>query len=413
MILKYKQSLAIWLSGVISSMSILLSGNSLNFWLAKEGVSTISIGLFSLIALPYAFNFLWAPIIDSVKIKYLQQKFGKRLSWIIVLQIIASMIIFAIGTLNPQNDLYYLSILSLLLSFVTSTQDIALNGLRADILGNSKLGSGSAIHIFGYRIGALIGGSGAIYLSIIMSWNQIYHLFAVLLLSLLFFFIKLIENSDQYNTSNQEEKVQIFSFKEIIFSDYNPRFMVLIMLFLILYRMADNFINVMINPFLLHLQFSDFEIATVSKLFGILTSILGSFIGGMIMSHKKDIYKYLLIFGILHILAHTLFIIQALFVHNLQLLYLVMGTESFTGGMTMTAYIALITQLCHGKYAGTRYSFFSSMMGVSRALFPSISGYIVYKYGWVYFFSFVSLAAIPSLLILIYISRFLGSVKEN
>jgi PAT family beta-lactamase induction signal transducer AmpG len=387
-------------------MSILLSGNSLNFWLAKEGISTISIGLFSLIALPYAFNFLWAPIIDSVEIKYLKPRFGQRLSWIIILQIVASIFICAIGTCNPQTDLYHVALFSLLLSIATSTQDIALNGLRADMLGKKSLGSATAIHIFGYRIGALIGGSGAIYLSIIMSWHQIYHLFAWALLLILIFFVALVKNSDQYKGEKAEEHLQIFNLKGIILSQYSGKFIITILLFLILYRIADNFINVMINPFLLHLKFDEFEIATASKLFGIVTSIIGSFVGGMIMSRNQNIYRNLLLFGILHLAAHTLFIFQALFLHNLKLLYFVMGAESFTGGMTMTAYIALITELCKGKYAGTRYSFFSSMMGISRAIFPSISGYIVYEYGWIAFFSFVSLAAIPSLLILCYIVPF-------
>ena len=401
---QYKTFFIIWLSGVTSGISILLSGNSLNFWLAKEGVSTISIGLFSLVALPYAINFLWAPIIDHCKIKFLHGRFGRRLSWIILLHICAAIFILCLGSTNPEENLLYTAIFSLLLSCSTSSQDIALNALRADILKGENLGSASAAHIFGYRIGSLIGGSGAIYLSILISWQNIYYIFCGFLTFTLVMLIFCIKNSDDYSVIKAEQKTSISLRDKIIPKQYNIKFILMILLFLTLYRIADNFINVMINPFLLYLQFSEFDIATISKLFGIVTSILGSFVGGMVMS-RGSLYSHLFNFGILHLIAHTLFIIQSFYPNNTILLYFVMGSESFTGGMTMTAYIALITSLCQGKYAGTQYSFFSSMMGLSRAIFPAISGYIVFHYGWTLFFTFVSFVAIPSLFIVRKLSR--------
>ena len=370
---------------------MLLSGNSLNFWLAKEGVSTISIGMFSLIALPYSINFIWAPLIDRVRVPYFTERFGQHVSWVIILQFLSSFIILCLSTLNPMQDLLEIAIFSFLLSVCASTQDIAFNSLRASISTKETLGNFSAIHILGYRLGAIIASSGAIYFSAFMSWNKIYGFFSILLLLVVWVFVYLIHHCDKSTEYNKANKGLNIDFRLLLW----------LLLFLILYRVADNFINVMINPFLLHLQFNEYEIAVAGKLCGIMSATAGSFFAGYYMSRYNNLAKLLLYFGVLHLVAHSFFILQSIFLHNLTLLYFVIAVESFTGGMTMTVYMAFITTLCRGSSA--RYSFFSSMMGISRAILPAISGYIVAQYGWVMFFSFVTILAAPSLLILYFI----------
>ena len=185
----------------------------------------------------------------------------------------------------------------------------------------------------------------------------------------------------------------------------NKQYILIILLFLVLYRLPDNFINMMINPFLLHIGYNDFEIATAGKFFGITAAIIGGLLAGYLMKYFT-IFESLIFFGVLHGFAHILFIIQEVYGRNIYIFFLVTGFESITGGMTMAAYIAYIASLCRGQFKATQYSFLTSMMGLSRSILPSISGYIVITIGWNMFFLFAGVASILPIILVLYLKRF-------
>ncbi|XVN43174.1 MAG: MFS transporter [Candidatus Rickettsia vulgarisii] len=416
MLNKYKL-FVILLFGLISGFTIMITGNTLNYWLAKENISLQSIGIFSFILLPYSINFLWAPIFDTIKLGYLNRIFGHRLSWICLINILLSLSIFLISLINPTSNLILFAFIGLLISFLSSTQDTILGALRTEIIAKDKQGAVSGIYIFGYRIGMLISGSGAIYLSTYMPWNNIYKIFAISVLCysiiLTIIILSLKDNPQDganiINNSTGKKRNNLIWFIRTILQPVGSFSLILtIIIFLVLYRLPDNCINVMINSFLIHIGYDELEIASTGKFFGILSAIAGGLIASFIMK-KKNILDSLLIFGIIHALAHSLFILQEIYGKNLLLLFVTIGFEGVTGGMTMTAYIAFIASICHGKFRATQYSFFTSMMGLSRAIFPAISGYIVAEFGWSNFFIFIILITIPSLLVLIKIAP---SIKE-
>lgn len=392
--------LPIWLMGFISGMTLLITGNTMNFWLAHEKVDLTSIGMFSLISVPYAISFLWSPILDHLKIPIFSRFFGMRFGWIIILQISLSIAVFYISDLSPHENLYEFAFMGLVIAFLSSTQDVALGALRTKIVSSDKQGVVSGIYIFGYRIGMLIGSSGAIYASIYMPWNEIYKVFATIIL---YFPIMLFIVAGRYlhdEIKDQESDIlRYLSFdfwRKALANIGTGVFVFTILIYLVLYRLPDNFIGIMINPFLIDTGFDAMQIATVGKFLGITTAIVGGLIASLVM-RKVKIIDALLYFGIIHALSHLLFIFQNHMGDNIYTLFLVIGTESITGGMVMAAYIAFITSLCNGKYSATQYAFFSSMMGISRSIFPSLSGLIVTYAGWNNFFLFVTLITIPPL----------------
>lgn len=395
--------LTIWTLGVTSGVTLLVSGNSLNFWLASQGVNKEAIGLFSLITLPYAFNFLWAPIIDSYRIPKLYNIFGQRKSWIIALQIPLVSSVLMISYIDPNQDIMLFAINAFIIAMLSSTQDIVLNAFRAELLDEKTQGPASGVYIFGYRVGMLIASSGAIALSVALPWTIIYKFFALIILIciLLLFIISATTPSEDYNDHVRLKSVSQF-FNNVLAPLGGVKILPLVLLFLILYRLSDNFIGVMINPFLLELGFSAIEIATIGKFFGISSAVIGGIVAGSIMKYI-DIKRGLVLFGALHVLAHSLFIPLSIAGDNMLLLCLVIGAESFTGGMSMAAYIAFITSICSGKYKGTQYSFLSSMMGVSRATLPAISGFLVNEFGWTNFYIIITLISIPSIIILYFL----------
>lgn len=395
----------IWLFGLISGFNIMITGNTLNYWLAKENIALQTIGLLSLITLPYSINFLFAPIFDSLKIKYLDKIFGHRLSWICLTSIALVFFVYILSFLNPFDNLLLFASISLIISFFSSMQDTILSAFRTEIVNKESLGFASGIYIFGYRFGMLLANSGAIYLSMYLTFNEIYKIFAILIFVYLILLIVGVKycrfNQNKYIEQTTNNSDGVFAFiRNILKPIGSISFIILILIFLVLYRLPDNFINVMINPFLLHLNYDAFEIARVGKFWGVMGAIVGGLLGGFIMK-KKNILDSILLFGIIHALAHILFIILKIYGKNSTLLFITIGAESITGGMTMTAYIAFISSLCQGKFRATQYSFFSSMMGISRSIFPIISGYIVVNFGWQNFFLFTTIITIPSLLVLL------------
>ncbi|WP_341793979.1 MULTISPECIES: AmpG family muropeptide MFS transporter [unclassified Rickettsia] len=391
-----------WLFGFISGFAIMISGNTLNYWLAKENIDLQTIGILSFILLPYSINFLWAPIFDTVKLGRLNKILGHRLSWIYLIGILLAFAIFILSFLNPTKNLLLFALVALIISFLSSAQDTILSAFRTEIIIKEAQGTASGIYIFGYRIGMLFSGSGAIYLSSYLTFNEIYKIFAVsiviYLVPLIFFtkYFNVIANNISIPSTNYSTGVGNF-----ILSILKPigslSFITLIIIFLILYRLPDNFINVMINPFLIHLGYNNLEIASAGKFLGVIGAIIGGLIASFIMQ-KKNILDSIFLFGVIHSLAHILFIALEIYGKNLSLLFITIAIESITGGMAMTAYIAFISSLCHGKFRATQYSFFSAMMGFSRAIFPTISGYIVVNFGWQNFFAFTTIITIPSLL---------------
>ena len=387
----------IWLFGAISGFTLTVSGNTLNFWLAAENIDIRTIGIFALISIPYAVNFLWAPIFDLKRVPILSNYLSNRIAWVCAIQIFLSMFIFLLSLTDPATNLFIFATLGLIVSFFSAAQDTVLGALRTEIVPKETQGEASGIYIFGYRIGMLISGSGAIYLSEYISWQSIYFIFGMIILTcaILMIFINLSRRITEpvSNDLNPIHKTSSLNFVKAL---KPTRFIPLIIIFLILYRLPDNFINVMINPFLLHLGYSATQIATTGKFFGVLTAILGGLIAGHMMK-KKTIIDSLLIFGIIHTFAHSMFIIQEIYGKNIYLLFFVISFESITGGMTMAAYIAFIASLCQGTFRATQYSFLTAMMGLSRSIFPALSGYIVVDFGWRSFFAFTVIATVPSL----------------
>lgn len=413
-----KKFFIIWLIGLMSGFTIMITGNTLNFWLAKEGVDIKTIGIFALISLPYAINFIWAPIFDMHTIPFLSKAVGYRTSWVIIIQLLLSFVVFLISILSPSDNLLLFGAVGFLISFLSSAQDTVLGALRTEIVDSNKQGQVSGMYVFGYRIGMLLSSSGAIYIAAYISWNLMYELFSVVILAFPVMLLLATGALEEKSGKDINSQIKIFQdikrnswfskFQSLIKNILTPlgttKYLIIILVFLILYRLPDNFIAMMINPFLISIGYDEFEIATAGKFFGISAAIFGSIIAGFMMKHL-DIFKSLMIFGILHGLAHMLFIVQQIYGKNIYLLFLVTGFESITGGMAMTAYIGYIASLCRGKFKATQYSFLTSMMGLSRSILPTFSGYIVASFGWKMFYLFTSIATIPALILILVLQK--------
>jgi PAT family beta-lactamase induction signal transducer AmpG len=407
------KNILILLFGFISGFTIPITGNSLNFWLAKSNISPELIGILSIASIPYAFNFLWSPLVDQYKIPYLEKKYGHRYSWIIILNLLMALSILFLSFCNPSDNIKILCIVTLIISFFSSTKDAVLNAWRSEITEGVSQGSFMGWYIFSYRLGLLVSSSVTIYISTFISWNNIYRIYALIVL---LFPISLYSISKNYIKQDKEyfSKIDKFTFiifiKNIVIKYGGVIPLIIILFFLVLYRIPDNFLNSMINIFFLDKHYNEYEIASIGKFLGIVGSIIGGFVASYLLD-RISIIKSLYLFGIIHSISFLLFLNLVFFEHNLIIYALVIGFQSITGGMAMAAYIAYITSLCSGKYRATQYSFLSSMMGLSRSLFPTMSGYIVSYYGWTSFYILIFIISIPSILMTKYL--FNGQIKND
>lgn len=391
----------VFLFGLLSGTTLLITGNTLNFWLATFGISKEYLGLFSMIALPYSLNFLWAYFFDCYNVPIITQFLGKRLSWITALSVAIAVLTLVMSCYSPRDHLIVIACLGISISFLSTSKDAVLGALRSEILSHEEQATTSGIYILGYRIGMLLSSSGSIILSTYTSWMFVYRVlaFMVLILTILILLHKQYIHSKIYKHSVVQACTDqnSWSINYIINKVGGLKKLVYVLLFLILYRLPDNMISIMSNAFLLDLKFTPVEIAFYCKTLGTVGSILGSIIASIYMK-RLNIKHSLFAFSIVHLLAHSLIVLQSIIGKNIAVLAISVCVESITGGMCMSAYIAFITYLCVGEYRATQYSIYTCMMGLSRTLFPSVSGFVVHEIGWTMFFVFCMISTIPSMI---------------
>lgn len=396
----------VFLFGCCSGTLLMLTGNTLNFWLAKLGIDLKTIGLSSLIALPYVLKYLLAPFIERYSF------FGdnKRKSWLGILSILILLFGILIGKSNPLKVFFITAFLGFFLSLFAVATDIILDSYRVDFASlHQNYSKTSSNFVVGYKIGMLISSSGAILLSTIVDWSIVYLIFSSFAAFLIVVFIRFLPDKINHKSEISEEQNSLIKIFLLPLDRFKSRAEIFtILTFVITYKIADQYILSMINPFLLHLNYNEYEISLVVKTCGAAGSIAGGIIGGFLIN-KLGIKSCLLYFAIFHSCCNFLFILQENSGHNLVILYLITIIGTSSSGMAMCVYISYIMTLCSGKYSGTKYAFYSSLIGCSRVLLPSSSGYIVEFYGWNTFFLVMILISIPGIIL----TRYLPYQKDS
>jgi PAT family beta-lactamase induction signal transducer AmpG len=235
----------IWLISLIPGLCFALTRPLLNFWLSNSSISAADVGLFSLVALPYCINFIWTPVVDRLRLPILADIFGQRLSWSILLQVILSISVFLLSFTNPSQDLVSIAFLTFFIALVSSTHDNILGVLRSEILPVTQQGAVSASYVVGYRIGTMLCHFTPIYLSLFLSWQQIYQIIAASFLIFPICLVALMHKQHIWHHKEIDEKTELSS----MFSSIGPRkfivtmfssvgslkFIISILIFLVLY----------------------------------------------------------------------------------------------------------------------------------------------------------------------------------
>ena len=377
--------------GVSSGIPLLVTGSTLQAWMTDEKVNLAVIGMFSLVGLPYTVKFLWSPFLD----RYIPPFLGRRRGWMLVCQIL---LMFAIGSfylVRPAESPWIVAILAVIVSFFSASQDIVIDAYRRELLRDEELGLGASFASNGYRIGMLISGAFALFLADRIPWNYVYLLLAASL------FIGIITTFLGPNPDGQI--IPPKTLREAViepFADYfRRRGAFEILAFILLYKVGDVMAANMTTPFILKIGFSKTDLAVVAKTFGIIAIIGGGLAGGILLL-RIGLLRALWIFGILQAVSTLVFSVLASAGHNYNVLVATVTFENFTSGMGASAFIAFMASLCNKRFTATQYALLSSLMGIPRVIVASPTGYLAEWFGWVHFFIFCTLAAIPGLVFL-------------
>ncbi len=411
--------LAILFLGFSSGLPLALTFGTLSLWMAEAGVDKTTIGLFALAGSPYTLKFLWSPLIDHLPVPFLTARLGRRRAWMLLTQLALMATIFGLGHADPSVDATTTALLALLVSFSSASQDIVIDAYRVEILDERRLGAGAAMVVLGYRLGMLVSGAGALYLASFHGWFITYGIMALLmsvgmLTTLLNPEPERVTDGSRSRPVVDEETVVTRVWHWIHgavispFADFMQRpGWLWVLLFILLYKFGDALAGVMSSPFYVELNFSKIEIANISKLFGLAATLAGGVIGGMLV-HRTGILRALLWCGMLQMLSNLMFVLLAWVGHDLYLLTATIAIENLSGGMGTAAFVAYLSSLCHIAYTATQYALLSSFMAFGRTLLASSGGWMADRMDWVTFFLATTAAAVPGLLLLVWMMRRFG-----
>lgn len=387
----------VFLLGFSSGLPSELTRTALQAWFTVSGVSIVSIGLLGFVAFPYAYKFIWAPLMD----RYLPPFLGRRTGWLLICQIALIISIIVMAFFNPKVHALTLGILALIVAFISASQDISIDAYRTDLLTPAERGPGTAINVAGYRIAMIISGGLALILAQEIGWRDTYIIMGVLMLIGVFATFLAPEPYYEAKPPSTMKAAVIEPFKEFLSRDYA----VALLIFIIIYKLSYAFILVMSPSFLLRgLDFSLIDVGTVNKGIGLFATIIGVFLGG-IATTRLGIFRALFSFGILQACSNLIFVVLAIVGKNYLLMVLAVFIVNFFAGMEAATFVAFLMKLCDHRYTATQYALLSALAMIGNAIVAPISGILIEGFGWADFYVITFLVAIPALVVLWFLRK--------
>ena len=361
--------------------------------LADAKVPIQEIGLISWVGLCYSLKFLWSPVIDEVDVPYLAGLLGRRRAWLLVAQIGIACGLVALAFADPAHSFKGLILCAVFTAFAAATQDIVIDGWRIDSAPPERQGMMAATYNFGYRLGLLAAGAGALYIADFSGWRAAYLVMATLVLVGIIAGLLSPRIPERARDETQSFAMNFIAPVVDLARRFGP-LLAVILLLVALYRLPDFLSGVMANPLYIGLGFSKSQIATMSKVYGIWIGIAGAFAGGFTIT-RIGLMPALLAGGIAAAASHLCLALLAATGKSLPLLALSVSVENFAGNFAGAALIAYMSSLTSPAYAASQYALLSSLYALLGKFFGGLSGFAVHQIGFAKFFASTSLIGVP------------------
>ncbi len=405
-------SVRMFFLGFSAGLPLLLVLGTLGFWLREAGIDRSTIGYLSWVALFYAGKWLWAPLVDRVPILFLTKRLGRRRSWLLFAQALIIFGLIGMATTDPKQNLEPIVWFALLVAFGSATQDIALDAFRIESAKAQYQAALAASYQTGYRLAMIWAGAGALWLAaraetttgiyLAEAW-QFSYLCMALSISV-GVVTTLLSPEPQAVLLPKARSAGQWLQQTLIepFADFISRYRwqaFLILGLIAIYRISDVVMGIMANPFYVDMGYTKDEVAAVTKVFGVIMTLVGAFLGGL-LTMRFGVMRVLLLGGILSAASNLLFAWLSTRGHDLNGLVWVISADNLSSGIASAAFIAYLSSLTNVQYSATQYALFSSMMLLLPKWLAGFSGVYVDTFGYEHFFIATALIGIPVLILI-------------
>ena len=404
--------------GFSAGLPLLLVLGTLSFWLREAGVDRTTIGYLSWVGLAYAFKWVWAPLVDRMPIPVLTRWLGRRRSWLLLAQLAVAGGLIAMSFNDPQVALQPVVWGALAVAFGSATQDIALDAFRIESADADRQAALAASYQTGYRLAMIWAGAGVLWLAARAevaglvgyqhgAWQVAYLVMAASMLPGMLTVLlspepvrlamPVARNAAQWLRSALIEP----------FADFLQRYgkqALLILSLIALYRISDVVMGIMANPFYVDMGYTKDEVAGVTKVYGVIMTLVGAFVGG-VLSMRFGVMRVLMLGAVLSAATNLLFAGLSLRGHDVTALIVVISADNLASGIASAAFIAYLSGLTNINYSATQYAIFSSMMLLLPKFLAGYSGRYVDAFGYSYFFVGTALMGLPVLVLVWLASR--------
>lgn len=374
--------------GFASGLPLALTAGTLQAWLTVEGVDLKTIGIFTLVGLPYTLKFLWAPVMDRIVPPW----FGRRRGWMVLTQLCVVMGLALMAMTSPRTHPDWLAAYALLVAFLSASLDIVFDAYRTDTLQSHERGLGAAVWVNGYRVALLVAGAGALVLADYVGWQMTYLAMAAVMMAGLVTIVLSPEPTRIADPPKSFCEAVGAPLKEFFSRPQALGFLAVI----VLYKLGDAFASSLQTAFLIGgIGFSTTDVGTVKGV-GILATLVGALVGGIMMT-RSGLVQSLLAFGVLQAVSNLGFVVLAVVGKSVSVLMAAVVIENVTGGMGTAAFVALVMSLCDPRYTATQFALLSSLEALGRVFAGRPSADVVDVVGWTQFFMLTVAVALPGL----------------
>jgi PAT family beta-lactamase induction signal transducer AmpG len=422
MVYLQRRVLIVLLLGFSAGLPFSLAGQTLQAWMTESGVDIKTIGLFAFVGTPYWTKVFWSPAVDALDIPVLTRLLGRRRAWLLLTQVMLLAAIVLLAYCDPRTAPLGVAFAGLLVTTASATQDIVVDAFRVESLPESEQAAGMASYVAAYRIAALVSGAGALLLvsgfvnhgfDQQSAYSATYVAMAALILIGMLATILAVEPESSAQASAEHTgpghdaagqrliKVAVASLKDFLSRDAA----IAILLFVVLFKLADALAVAMNTTFALKMGFSRVELAAILKGVGFAAALLGGFAGGFV-ARSFSLSTSLWIGGILQTVAILPFSWQAIVGHDPAWLTFAITAEQFTAGLGTVTFVAYLSALCGNPlHTATQYALLTALTALGRTVFAAGSGYMAEATGWFGYFLLCAASAIPSFILLAYLQR--------
>jgi PAT family beta-lactamase induction signal transducer AmpG len=411
-------TLRMLLLGFSAGLPLLLVFGTLSFWLREAGINRTTIGYLSWVGLAYAFKWVWAPLVDRLPIPILTRLLGRRRSWLLVSQIVIISALIGIGLTDPRMALTPVVWCALAIAFGSATQDIALDAYRIESADTDRQAALAAAYQTGYRIAMIWAGAGALWIAARAevtgmpgyqqsAWQTAYWVMAASMLLGVATVLLSPEPAMRVIPPARNAAEWLKSALVEPFADFLRRYgkqAILILSLIAIYRISDVVMGIMANPFYVDMGYTKDEVAAVTKIYGVIMTLVGAFVGG-VLAMRYGVMKVLMLGAVLSAGSNLLFAWLSTRGHDVLGLTFVISADNLSSGIASAAFIAYLSSLTNINYSATQYALFSSMMLLLPKFLAGYSGKYVDTFGYANFFTATALLGLPVLVLVGLASR--------